>query len=111
VHLQPEALAAEIAAADIIINCTPIGMHPRTDSSPVPADLLEKKHVVFDIVYNPLTTRLLQDAAARGAGVVRGLEMFLNQAVLQLELWTGAAAPCAVMREVLMKKFAESAGP
>lgn len=111
VAMDADSLAPELARADILINCTPLGMHPHTDSSPVPAGLLCGRHVVFDIVYNPLTTRLLADAASRGCGTLRGIEMFLNQAALQFELWTGREAPAGVMREVLTGAFTAPGAP
>ena len=105
VSMTADNLRAEVPAADIIINCTPQGMHPQVDASPVPAELLGNGQVVFDIVYNPLMTKLLEDARSQGAALICGIEMFLNQACLQFELWTGMPAPAAVMREVLVKKF------
>jgi shikimate dehydrogenase len=105
VSLNPDTIRTEVAGAHIIINCTPLGMHPQTDASPVPAQLLGSGHVVFDIVYNPITTKLLKDAKSQGAAVISGIEMFLNQACLQFEHWAGMPAPSEVMREVLMKKF------
>jgi shikimate dehydrogenase len=59
----------------------------------------------MDIVYNPLETRLLREAKAAGCRTIRGLEMFLHQAVAQFELWTGQAAPVEVMRAVLESRF------
>jgi len=100
-----ETLQKSLASADIIINCTPVGMHPKVHESPVPATLLKSRHAVFDIVYNPLTTALLKDAGKAGAATISGIEMFLNQAVIQFELWTGLQAPQEVMREVLVKHF------
>jgi shikimate dehydrogenase len=105
VAMTAENLRKAAAEASIIINCTPLGMRPQTEASPLPAELLGSGQVVFDIVYNPLTTKLLKDARARGAAVISGIEMFLNQACLQFEHWTGMPAPAGVMREVLMKKF------
>jgi len=100
-----EGLARRAAEADIIINCTPVGMHPREDASPLPADLLRPGQVVFDIVYTPLETRLLAEASARGCTVISGVEMFINQAVLQFERFTGAAAPVEVMRRVVLERL------
>ena len=97
------ALAERMAQAEIIINCTPVGMHPRAEVSPVPAELLRPGQVVFDIVYNPLETRLLADARARGLVTVSGVEMFINQAVLQFKAFTGREAPVEVMRRVVME--------
>jgi shikimate dehydrogenase len=87
--------------ADIVIHCSPVGMHPKTEESLVPKHLLRAEQVVFDIVYNPGKTRLLKDAEAAGCTIVPGLEMFVNQAVVQFELWTGENAPVEVMRRVV----------
>jgi 3-dehydroquinate dehydratase / shikimate dehydrogenase len=82
---------------DAVVHATPLGMSPRSDgcffSGKIPADL------VFDMVYNPIETPLLQRAAAQGLTVIHGLEMFLEQAVRQFEIWTGATAPRAVMEK------------
>jgi shikimate dehydrogenase len=91
--------------ADIIINCTPIGMHPKEDATLVPAELYRPGQVVFDIVYNPLETRLLAEARSKGLKVISGVEMFINQAVLQFERFTGAEAPVEVMRRVVMERL------
>jgi shikimate dehydrogenase len=77
-------------------------MHPNTKHSVVPKSLLHRDLAVMDIVYNPLRTQLLADAAARGLKTISGVEMFVNQAVIQFELWTGKKAPRAVMREVVL---------
>lgn len=103
--LTDTALAREMEQADIIINCTPIGMHPREDASLVPPTLFRPGQTVFDIVYNPLETRLLADARKAGLKVISGIEMFINQAVLQFELFTGETAPVEVMRRVVMEKL------
>jgi len=83
------------AGADVVINCTPIGMATGAapDESPIQADALDalpREAVVFDTVYNPLHTPLLVQAAARGLRVIDGLELFTRQAALQSALWTGA---------------------
>jgi shikimate dehydrogenase len=101
--LSDRSLAAGMEKAEVIIHCTPIGMHPREDACLVPAGLFRSGQVVFDIVYTPLETRLLAGARARGLQVLSGVEMFLNQAVLQFERFTGVAAPAAVMRQVVME--------
>ncbi len=99
--LDPKVLAARLAESQILIHCTPVGMHPKTRESVVPKALLHPDLAVMDIVYNPLETQLLADARARGLKTVSGVEMFVNQAVLQFELWTGKKAPHAVMRDVV----------
>jgi len=93
------------AEADIIIHCTPVGMHPKTDDTLVPKELLRPEHVVFDIVYTPRETRLLKEARSVGCKTIPGLEMFVNQAVVQFELWTGKSAPVDVMRKVVEKNL------
>jgi shikimate 5-dehydrogenase len=76
-------------------------MKPDSERSLVPRDLLRSDMVAFDAVYNPRRTLLLRDAAAAGCRVIEGAEMFLGQAALQFELWTGKPAPTDVMRRVL----------
>ncbi len=100
-ELSDESLRKETAEAEIIIHCTPIGMHPKTDDTLVPKELLRPEHVVFDIVYTPRETRLLKEARSVGCKTIPGLEMFVNQAVVQFELWTGQRAPVDVMRKVV----------
>lgn len=73
---------------DIIIQTTPIGMYPNFNQSPLLAENIEPHMVVYDIVYNPLETKLLKQAKTRGAKTITGLDMFLGQARLQLETWT-----------------------
>jgi len=101
--MNDASLSSTIAKADVIIHCTPIGMHPKENVSVVPPDLFRQGQVVFDIVYTPLETKLLTDARARGLKVVSGVEMFINQAVLQFEAFTGVEAPAEVMRKVVME--------
>ena len=97
-----QSLAEAMEAADIVIHCTPVGMHPNVDASLIPPELLRPGQVVFDVVYTPLETKLLADAKARGLKTISGVEMFINQAVLQFEHFTGNKAPVEVMRRVVM---------
>jgi len=103
--LSPETLARYIPDAQTMMHCTPVGMSPKADETCVPASLLSPHLTVMDIVYNPLDTRLLKDARQAGCNTVRGIEMFLHQAVGQFELWTKQPAPVAVMRSVLETHF------
>lgn len=103
--LDDATICSRVPQADIIINCTPVGMHPREDATLVPAGLMRSDQVVFDVVYTPLETRLLKDAASRGCRTVSGVEMFINQAVLQFERFTGESAPLEVMRQVVMERL------
>lgn len=103
--LSEDALARAIKSAAVLIHCTPIGMHPRIDETCVPKRVLSPELVVMDIVYNPLETKLLREARESGCRTIRGLDMFLNQAVGQFELWTGQRAPVRVMQSVLEAHF------
>ena len=103
--LTPETLQSALDHTQLLIHCTPIGMHPKVDQSCVPKNLLHPDLTVMDIVYNPLHTQLLRDAQAAGCHTIPGIEMFLHQAVGQFELWTGQSAPIAVMRNVLTTHF------
>lgn len=104
--MTTEGLAGLVNAADIIINCTPIGMHPKEDASLIPPGLLRTGQAVFDIVYTPLETKLLREARSCGCLVISGVEMFINQAVLQFERFTGEPAPVDVMRRVVLERLA-----
>ena len=103
--LDDRTLAAEMEKAEVIIHATPIGMHPKEDESLIPKQLLRTNQTVMDIVYNPLRTRLLADAEACGLKTVSGLDMFVNQAALQFEAWTGRPAPVKVMREAVLEQL------
>jgi len=90
-------------AFDVVLNCSPVGMHPDVDASPVPAEMLRKDMVVYDAVYNPAETKLLRDARAAGCRTVAGIDHFVRQAVEQFELWTGQPAPVETMRRVVLE--------
>jgi shikimate dehydrogenase len=89
---------------DVLINTTALGMYPRVDDMPVKKEFL-KDMLVFDIVYNPLKTRLIKEAEQNGCDTILGLEMFVNQAALQFELWTGKEAPLKLMRNLVVKEL------
>ncbi len=87
----------------ILVNCTPVGMHPNLDDSPVHASFLKPGMVVFDTVYNPEQTLLIKWAKDRGCQTVTGVEMFVRQAALQFELFTGRKADLDEMRGILRR--------
>jgi shikimate dehydrogenase len=105
VMLNDENLKFCLGESDLLINASPVGMHPHVDKSPVKPALLRKELAVFDVVYNPLETKLIRDAKKAGAKTVCGVEMFINQAVLQFELWTAKRAPVELMRKIVLKKL------
>ena len=87
--------------SDILINTTSIGMFPDVDRTPVPQTVLKAGMIVFDAVYNPIETRLLQDAKKRGCRTVNGLTMFIQQAAEQFRLWTNIDPPIELMSNVV----------
>jgi len=87
---------------DAIVNATPVGMHPLAGKSPLEADELNCR-LIFDTIYRPRSTKLLQLAARRGIETVSGLEMFVAQGTAQWEIWTGERAPADVMRKAALK--------
>ncbi|MBI4324746.1 MAG: shikimate dehydrogenase [Chloroflexi bacterium] len=103
--LTEDSLQAAMKRADVIIHCTPIGMHPKEGASLIPRELFRPGQVVFDIVYTPLETKLLSEAKTCGLKVISGVEMFINQAVLQFERFTGVDAPVEVMRRVVLERL------
>ncbi len=94
--------------AEIVVNCTSIGMWPETEDSPLPPEGFARQPVVFDTVYNPIETRLLREARAAACVTVDGAAMFVNQASAQFRLWTGKDAPVGLMREVVLHKLSHA---
>jgi len=103
VALNEKNMARALDGADILVNTTSVGMVPGVEQTPVPAALLKPHLVVFDIVYNPLETRLLREAKAAGARTIDGLDMLVGQGALAFEKWTGQKAPLAVMKQAAVK--------
>ena len=93
---------------DLLVNCTPIGQTPRTGDTPVDRERLTGRYV-YDLVYNPLETRLLREAAAAGCQTIGGLDMLVGQAHEQFAWWTGRRPPSGLMREAALRRLAESA--
>jgi len=100
-RLDPLTLSVESSSADLLVNATSVGMHPKPDETPIDAKLLRPDMVVFDIVYSPLETRLLREARETGAKCVGGLMMLVHQGAKAFELWTGKKAPIPMMTEAL----------
>jgi len=91
---------------DAIVNATPVGMHPAVGNSPLEARELNCR-LVFDTIYRPRVTRLLQLAAHRGIEAVSGVEMFVAQGIAQWEIWTGERAPIDAMRRAVVTALAQ----
>jgi shikimate 5-dehydrogenase len=93
---------------DLLVNCTPIGMYPHVDETPLPKAALTGR-CVYDLVYNPPVTRLLREAASAGCLTIGGLEMLVAQAHEQFQSWTGSRAASGVMREAALEKLSRLA--
>ena len=93
------ALVDAVGGADLLVNATPMGMHPKTETSIWPIGAcIPAQLTVFDLVYSPPCTRLLKQAEASGVRAIGGLEMLVRQGALAFELWTGKPAPADIMR-------------
>lgn len=112
--LNRENVVRALQEADILVNTTSVGMSPSVEETPVNADSLsEVKNptlVVFDIVYNPVRTRLLREAEKAGAQTVSGLDMLVWQGALAFEKWTGLEAPFGLMKEEVIKALERHEG-
>lgn len=106
-ELTPENLAKAMENSQTLIHCTPVGMYPHVDESLVPKEMLSSTLVVFDVVYNPMETRLIREAKENRCRVIYGVEMFIYQAVEQFELFTEQPAPESVMRKVILDKMSK----
>lgn len=112
---RAQKLAGEISAealdwnarhregCEIVVNCTPVGMHPNLDETPVHASFLKPGMIVFDAIYTPETTMLIREARARGCQTITGVELFVRQAALQCQLFTGQAAPSDLLFRVVRR--------
>lgn len=74
----------------LLVNATPVGMYPRTDAMPITVKVIDRCRCVFDAVYNPLETKLVQAARANGAAAAGGMTMLVWQAVVAHEIWDGS---------------------
>ena len=101
-------LAAQAASADLIVNCTTIGMShgPDEAGTPLSAGQIPPTSLVYDLVYNPLETPLLAEAAKAGAASLGGILMLVYQGAASFEMWTGQPAPIAVMLKAATQAMA-----
>ena len=105
-YLPWSGTAAIPADTDILINATCVGLHPHGDECPdIRYDDIRPGMPVCDVVFNPAMPLFLKKAAERGARVVTGLGMLVNQGALNFELWTGQPAPRDVMYDALKREF------
>lgn len=101
---DPELLKNTIANSDILVNGTSVGMAPHTDRTIITdPSFFHKDLFVFDVIYNPQETRLLQEAKAAGCRTANGMYMLLYQGAASFELWTGQKMPTEVIKEKFFK--------
>ena len=111
VDSSQEALEMVIKDCSLVVNTTTVGMFPRINESPVHDQrLLTSQHTIFDLVYRPLKTQLLDHAEAAGARTTGGLEMFVHQGAAAFRLWTGMEMPLEQVRQVLVEKLTSDVG-
>ncbi|OWK43405.1 shikimate dehydrogenase [Fimbriiglobus ruber] len=92
-----------VLPCEVLVNCTPVGMHPNTDESPIHVSFLRPGLTVFDTVYTPENTKLINEARSRGCDLITGVDMFVRQAAEQVKLFTGQTPNVDKMREILRK--------
>jgi shikimate dehydrogenase len=103
--VTPDAAAPAVCHSTLLVNATPLGMHPQIEDTPwSEAAHFGPHQVVYDLVYQPRTTRLLQAAAHRGAMTCGGLEMLLGQAAAAFVQWTGQPMPLDPVRKALERQ-------
>ncbi len=98
--LTVSGLRVAVERAQILVNATSVGMYPSVDESLIPPELLRRDLIVFDVVYNPVETKLLRDARLRGATTVDGVHMLVHQAAAAFKLWTKVEPPVDFMFNV-----------
>lgn len=105
ISLEGVDLRNAAAGTELIVNCTSIGMThgPGENETPLPGEDIPAAALVYDLVYNPLETRLLREAAQAGATTLGGIEMLVYQGAASFEMWLERPAPVAVMLEAATK--------
>jgi 3-dehydroquinate dehydratase/shikimate dehydrogenase len=98
-----EWTARHSVLCDMVVNCTSVGMHPNVDESPLHHSFLKAGLIVFDTVYTPEQTLLVKEARERGCQVITGVELFIRQAALQFQYFTGKKAPMGLFRKVVRR--------
>ena len=94
-------LRAGLAGSDLVVNCTPVGMKAG-DRAPIPAKLLDPRHLLYDTIYAPRRTPFLAAGDSAGARGADGLPMLLHQGVLSFKIWFQRDPPIEVMRRELL---------
>ncbi|MDW8063535.1 MAG: shikimate dehydrogenase [Candidatus Caldarchaeum sp.] len=103
VRFGSRELSEAVKEAELLVNATPVGMFPKTNQSPIPSNIIHRDLTVFDMVYNPVQTKLLKTAKARGAKTIGGLRMLVKQGSEALKIWLGIEANEKTMEKAALK--------
>ena len=106
VEYDKKAIKELVLNSDLLVNATPCGMK-ENDPELLPKDFLHENLAVFDLIYNPAQTKLIEYAKSKGLKATNGLGMLLRQGTVSFEIWTKKKAPIEVMREALIKALNE----
>lgn len=93
----------ESLSGDVLINCTPVGMYPKVDATPVPASVSKSFEASVDLIYNPAKTLFLAQAEEAGKKAVNGLFMLVAQAVAAQEIWQNAHYDSELIVRIMQK--------
>ena len=108
--LSYDQLAENLRTTDLIVNCTPVGMHPNLDASPIDLNLLDSyKGAVVDLIYNPFKTKLIEKAISLGLAASGGLMMLVGQGIAAQQIWQEKKLDpaLAIPAEKLLRKTLE----
>ena len=103
VHTQQQEHFNTQISEHIIINCTPLGMWPETESIPMIIDLIHEKHVLVDTIYNPFETKWLKFGKEKGAKTIDGLDMFIAQGLASADIWFDEKISKKINLETIIK--------
>jgi shikimate dehydrogenase len=105
VQISDDSLSDVVPKIDLIVNATSLGMRSADalGYSPIKGDWISSNSLVYDLVYTPSETKLMQDAKESGASIIGGLPMLIFQGAASFELWTGMEAPIDVMFQAAEK--------
>jgi len=105
VGVDDNSLREAVEDSDILINSTSVGMSPKVDEMPIPADYLHSRLTVMDIVYNPVKTKLLSTAEEKGCRTIDGVGMLVHQGAEALRIWLGIEPPIETMRKAVIENL------
>ena len=99
---ESEGLQRRIREADLLVNCTSVGMSPNTGDTPCPKEMLHPRLLVYDLVYNPVRTRLLSEAEEVGARSMNGVKMLVHQGAESFRIWLHRDPPLDTMEQIVV---------